>query len=197
MPQLLYRWLSWSLFLFLTGCATIPEKPLSVYSSRQRQYIYELEYWSFEGRLAVSGPKDSWSANVAWDHSPLEEKMKLTGPLGQGAIIIQLKGDKVLIDRGQGDVFSSDEPEKFISHELGAFVPLKSLRYWAVGVPELGKDFQEIGEGFSQDGWLVEYKQMQPIEGSGVMPQKISVTNGQVKLKLYVDGWKLIDVKPK
>jgi len=197
MLQLLYRWLSWSLFLFLTGCATIPEKPLSVYSSRQRQYIYGLEYWSFEGRLAVSGPKDSWSANVVWDHSPLEEKMKLTGPLGQGAIIIQLKGDKVLIDRGQGDVFSSDEPEKFISHELGAFVPLKSLRYWAVGVPELGKDFHEIGEGFSQDGWLVEYKQMQPIEGSGVMPQKISVTNGQVKLKLYVDGWKLIHVKPK
>lgn len=197
MLQLLYRWFSWSLFLFLTGCATIPEKPLSVYSSRQRQYIYELEYWAFEGRLAVSGPKDSWSANVVWDHSPLEEKMKITGPLGQGAIIIKLKDNKVLIDRGQGDVISSDEPEKFISHELGAFVPLKSLRYWAVGVPELGKDFYEIGEGFSQDGWLVEYKQMQTIEGSGEMPQKISVTNGQVKLKLYVDDWKLIDVKPK
>ncbi|MDD2801709.1 MAG: lipoprotein insertase outer membrane protein LolB, partial [Methylococcales bacterium] len=133
----------------MTGCATIAEKPLSVYASKQRHYIYGLEYWSFEGRLAVSGPKDSWSANVAWDHSPLEEKMKLTGPLGQGAIIIQLKDNKVSIDRGKGDVFSSDEPEKFITHELGAFVPLKSLRYWAVGVPELGKDFHEIGEGFS------------------------------------------------
>jgi outer membrane lipoprotein LolB len=192
-----YRFILWGLLILLTGCATIPEKPLYVYSSKQRHYIYELKHWAFEGRLAVSGPKDSWSANVSWNHSPLMESMKLTGPLGQGAIVIQLKGEEVLIDRGKGDVFTSNEPEKFISQELGAFVPLKSLRYWAVGVPEQDKDFYEIGEGFSQDGWLVEYKQMQSIDGGGLMPQKISVTNGQVKLKLYVDDWKQIDVKPK
>ena len=153
--------------------------------------------WS-DGRLkvglALTGQNDSWSANISWGHSPEEEKIKLSGPLGQGTVVILLTGNVVTIDRGGDDVQSSTQPEEFINQQLGMFVPVQSLRYWVVGLPEPSGSFKETATGFNQSGWLIEYKQMQPVD-NGTMPRKMMVTNEQVKLKLIIDQWVLNDAK--
>lgn len=192
------RWFAWGLLssLLLSACSTVPTEPITVYSNKARHDLYKLTHWSFEGRLAVTSPKDSWSANIVWKHSPAEDKLKLVGPLGQGAVIIQLKGNKVIIDRGGGDVRWSEHPEEFVNQELGMFVPVQSLRYWVIGLPEPSIEFQEMGEGFSQAGWLTEFKQMQSVDNQS-MPKKIAVLSKEVKLKLFIDHWDLIDVKTK
>jgi len=110
--------------------------------------------------------------------------------LGQGATVIQLTGDLVTIDRGNDQVQSSTQPEAFINQQLGMFVPVHSLRYWVVGLPEPTSAFVETATGFKQAGWLIEYKQMQSIDDLS-MPRKITITNEQVKLKLIIDQWVL------
>jgi len=157
-------------------------------------HLYDLERWSFEGRLALTGQNDSWSANISWEHSPEAEKIRLSGPLGQGSVVISLKGNVVTIDRGGDDVQSSTQPEEFINQQLGMFVPVRSLRYWVVGLPEPSQSYKETDAGFNQGGWLSEYKQMQPVD-NGTMPLKMMVMNKQVKLKLIIDRWVLNDTK--
>ena len=185
------KWLGWwCLVLMLSACSTVPVEPEVHYSKIAREHLYKLERWSFEGRLALTGKNDSWSASINWGHRPDDEKIKLSGPLGQGATVIQLTGDLVTIDRGDGQAQSSTQPEEFINQQLGMFVPVHSLRYWVVGLPEPTSAFVETATGFKQAGWFIEYKQMQPVDNQS-MPRKITVTNEQVKLKLIIDQWVL------
>jgi outer membrane lipoprotein LolB len=180
----------WCILLMLSACTTAPVEPEVHYSRLAREHLYKLERWSFEGRLALTGKNDSWSASINWGHKPDNEKIKLSGPLGQGATVIQLSGDLVTIDRGGGREQSSTQPEAFINQQLGMFVPVRSLRYWVVGLPAPTSSFVETANGFSQAGWLIEYKQMERVDAQ-TMPHKITVTNEQVKLKLVIDQWVL------
>ena len=182
------------LVVILTGCSTSPVVPETHYSKTARERLYKLGRWSFSGRLALTGKNDSWSANINWGHTLYDERIKLSGPLGQGATVIQLTGDLVTIDRGDGKAQSSSQPEAFINQQLGMFVPVHSLRYWVVGLPEPTSAFVETATGFKQAGWLIEYKQMQSINDQS-MPRNITVTNEQVKLKLFIDQWVLNGTK--
>lgn len=175
----------------LSGCSLFPtEEPIIPYSKTAILPLYKVNQWSFEGRVSLTGSDDSWTANMDWQHSHDKEKIKLSGPLGQGATVIQLTKSGVTIDRGDGKVQTSNQPEAFINQQLGLFVPVQSLRYWVIGLPEPTAAFVETATGFKQAGWLIEYKQMQVVK-SIAMPQKVTVSNEQVKLKLIIDQWLL------
>lgn len=191
MSSIKAKWPGWCCFiLMLSACTTVPVETEVHYSKIAREHLYQMERWSLEGRLALTGNNDSWQASINWGHRPDNEKIKLSGPLGQGATVIQLTGDLVTIDRGDDDVQSSTQPEEFINQQLGMFVPVRSLRYWVVGLPEPGRAFVETATGFTQGGWLIEYWQMQQVDAQS-MPRKITVTNERVKLKLFIDQWVL------
>ena len=181
--------------LMLSACTNMRVEPKVNYATLTNTSLYQLEQWTLDGRLALTGKNDSWQASINWVHQPENEAIKLAGPLGQGATTIQLTGDRVTLDRGDGKVQSSNQPEAFINQQLGMFVPIRSLRYWVVGLPEPGQAFIKTAEGFTQAGWLVEYPQMQRIDRQA-MPRKMTVTNAQIKLKLIIDQWALNVAKP-
>lgn len=176
--------------LILSSCASLSPVPDGFYSPAARSYLYDIKKWHLEGRLAVAAANDSWTANIDWGHLPDSEKIRLSGPLGQGAVAIELNKESVKIDRGGGNVQASNKPEEFINQQLGLNVPLQSLRFWAVGLPESGSSFQETSDGFVQNGWLIAYKEMQKT-GSGMMPRKMAVSKDNMKLKLIIDQWEL------
>jgi len=185
--------LCWVIVLVLSGCSSIKIEHETAYSRRAREPLYNLDNWLFNGRLVITGQNDSWSANINWKHVVDKEEIKLSGPLGQGATVIKLSDDLVSVDRGNGKVQTSEQPEEFINQQLGVFVPIKSLRYWVIGLPEPSQSFVETSDGFTQEDWLVRYAQMQAVNGQS-MPRKITVSNSRVKLKLIIDQWILNDV---
>jgi outer membrane lipoprotein LolB len=152
--------------------------------------LYRLEPWSLDGRVALTGVEDSWTADLAWAHRHDDEQIKLSGPLGQGAMKIHLSGNRVTVAQGDDKVESSDDPEGFVNQRLGLFVPVTSLRYWVLGLPEPGLDFEETDKGFRQSGWTIVFQSMQPV-GQLLLPRKMSVTNDRVKLKLIINQWTL------
>ncbi len=187
--QIKANWILWGVIAsVLSSCSSVSVEPETTYSKQVREPLYQLDHWSFDGRLAITGQNDSWSANLNWKHVSGQEDMRLSGPLGQGAARIQLTDNFVSIDRGDGKVQTSSQPEEFVNQQLGVFVPVRSLRFWVVGLPEPAQSFIENRDGFTQAGWLVSYKQMQTVYGQS-MPHKMTVTNSQVKLKLIIDQW--------
>jgi outer membrane lipoprotein LolB len=186
----------WIFMLALTGCSSLPVKEEGKYSVAERKPMYEIDRWSFEGRLSVRTKKDSWQANIGWVHGFGGDELKLSGPLGQGVIKLRLTKDLVILERGGGKIISSNNFEDFINHQMGMFVPVQSFRYWVVGLPEPSSQFIEIIDGFKQAGWLVEFGQMQRVSNY-MMPRKVTVTNEHVKLKLMIDQWDLNDTRIK
>ena len=179
--------------LFLPACSMLSTTPDIAYKPTSAQSeLYELQRWGFEGRIAVISKSDVAQASINWEHSPDEDLIRLSGPLGQGAVTIQLNSTGVTIDRGGGDVKTSTNPEEFINQQVGLFVPVKSLRYWVVGVPEKSQEVATIESGFEQAGWRNQYKTMQSV-GGHVLPRNMTVTKDSVKLKLFIDQWMLDD----
>jgi outer membrane lipoprotein LolB len=176
------------LILLLTACSTAPVHKEVGYSRSAIQSLNVLEPWSLQGRLSVADENDSWQAEIFWEHLPGMDQIKLSGPVGQGAVVIHLTKNFVTVSRGDGVVESSDQPEEFINQQVGLAVPIRSLRYWVIGLPMPGPSFDEVIGGFKQSGWLVDYQQMQMVNGKP-MPRKITVKNDQVKLKLFIDQW--------
>jgi outer membrane lipoprotein LolB len=180
------------LVLLISGCSSVPIESEGRYETQSRESLYKLEQWAFEGRVAITGKKEAWQANINWTHATNEEKIKLAGPLGQGATFIQLTGNSVTIDRGDNKPLRSTQPELFINQQLGLFVPVQSLRYWVVGLPEPNSRYSLTSSGFTQAGWLIDYKQMHSVNARP-MPYKITISNEQLKLKLIIDQWVLND----
>ena len=178
--------------LWLSACSMVTTTPDLAYQSNvdAQNNLYDLQHWSFEGRIAIVTKSDVEQANISWSHFPSEEIIKLSGPLGQGAVLIQLNADGVIIDRGGGDVKTSADPEAFINQEIGLFVEVTSLRYGVVGIPEKSHEVTKIDNGFEQMGWRNQYKAMQSVKNY-LLPRNMTVTNETVKLKLFIDQWSL------
>ncbi|MDD1612399.1 MAG: lipoprotein insertase outer membrane protein LolB [Methylococcaceae bacterium] len=184
------QWLLCSILaVSLPACTLFTTAPPEVsYSRAANQALYRLDPWSLEGRVALTGERDSWTADLTWAHQRDDEQIRLSGPFGQGAVMIHLAGNLVTVDQGDGKLESSDDPEEFIDRQLGMFVPVTSLRYWVLGLPEPDLHFEEVSGGFRQSGWTVAFQSLQPV-GQLLLPRKMSVTNDRVKLKLIIDQW--------
>jgi len=173
--------------LMLLACSPekIKEEP---YSKKPKEALYGLNTWAFVGRLALKSKTESWQASIGWQHSIDEENIKLSGPLGQGAMSIRLANNQVFIDRGDGEIISSNHPEQFIYQQIGMVVPVCSLKYWVLGLPEPNLSSITTANGFEQAEWIIEYEQIQVVNGYKI-PRKIIATNEELKLKLVIDQW--------
>lgn len=177
--------------VLLQGCTTAPKLvQQDKYDVQSRQHLYELKQWFFEGRMAITSEQDSWTANAEWKHEQTLDTITLSGPLGQGAVVIKLTDDHVSVDQGDGKIEASDDPDGFVMQKLGVFVPVSALTYWVMGLPDPDRQVTSAHQGFEQDGWKVSYKEWQSV-GVQQMPHKVNVMNEKVKLKLVFDRWQL------
>lgn len=173
---------------FLSSCSSLEPAYDNSYQMAAQQSQALLAKWRIEGRLAVVSKDESWSASLIWDHELGNEQLSLSGPLGQSAVHLQLQNGWVILDRGNGTVERSNQPEQFLGKRLGLAVPMTALCYWLLGVPAPGQLYVIVSHGFKQAEWSVEYKQMQQVK-EFLLPKRLSVTNGYVKLKLIIDQW--------
>lgn len=174
----------------LAACTTIPTLTGVKYDRSKRLSFYALDPWEFEGRLALRSASGSENPSISWRHQGDEDALRLSGPLGQGAVAIRIYGGHIEIDRGDGEMEVSDRPDDLIEARVGFPVPLTALRYWVLGLPEAGQYYEADAEGFRQSGWIVHYPQWMSV-GADEMPRKITVQNADLKLKLIIDQWVL------
>ena len=140
----------------------------------------------------MSGTEDSWSASINWRHKGDTDKIKLAGPLGQGAVSINLTGNAISIDRGNGNPLASNNPDALVRQQVGIFVPVQALGYWVAGLTQPDVEFEVLSDGFIQSGWTVHYPELMH-SGEELMPRRIIVVNKKLKLKLVIDQWVLND----
>jgi outer membrane lipoprotein LolB len=178
------------LAISLVGCSTVPEKPVQEYMLAGMQHLQQQHNWRFEGRLAMVDERDSISASISWRHRPESDEIELSGPLAQGRVLVYVTADSVVIDSGDGRQVYPGRADEVMAEQLGVDMPVNALRYWVLGVnhPELA--YVERTGGFSQNGWLVLFREMQRVNDEW-LPKKVTAEKNKTKIKLIVDQWDL------
>jgi len=178
---------------WLGGCAALggravapvlPSLELPVAWEARRGALQAWPGYDLRGRVAVARGEDGFSGNLRWLQRPALTRIELDGPLGVG---------------GAQYEFAPGDDAAALEQALGAPVPLASLRYWLLGVPDPdpalpAEESLEPGGGrlaaLRQAGWEIDYPLYSPVAGSRLeLPQRIEVRREGLRLRLWVDVW--------
>ena len=86
------------------------------------------------------------------------------------------------------------QAEAALRARLGTDLPLASLRYWMIGLPDPAATAQVTESGsaprriIDQHGWNIAYDAFAEA-GGFVLPSRVTATSGDVRLKLSVSDW--------
>ena len=183
----------WPFAIFLSlgvaGCTTLQGGTEESAAARAPN---QLMVWDMEGRIGVHAAKDSWQADLAWSHDLNQDRLRLSGPLSQGLVSIVLQRDLIYINEGDGIDHLARDPEAALKARLGFAVPLKSLRFWILGIPNAEESWKPLSSGpegaFTQQGWRITPSALTAVGGYS-LPGRLLVEGDGVRLKIIMDQW--------
>lgn len=184
------------LLVLVAGCAAqrgVELPDLSDWKSRTR-ILGGLDDWEFKGRIVVKSGQDGFDANIRYTRNADDYRATVRGPLGIGTVRIQGDSRGVTVTDNEGEEWILTDPEADLYVMYGWTIPVPSLRYWALGIPDPAVPaetrFSEDGllASLSQDGWQVDIDQYR--EGGGQpMPRRLSAVSGDNRVRLSIYEW--------
>ncbi len=191
------------LLLLLSACQPLAprvEGPADLEAWQARQaWVREITDWSLEGRAAIAAGNDGWNASIDWVQLGEHLSLKFSGPLGVGSASIEGTPEAVEVLTGDGERFFTRDPEADLYWQLGWIAPIAHMPYWVRGIPGPGEvGLLEIDAAgrllrMEQDGWEVEYDTYRLLEGDRALPRKLEMRRGDVRIRLVVSQWKLLN----
>lgn len=186
--------------LLVAGCAArkgvlLPEidgweSRTAVLGSRQE--------WEFSGRIAVRANDDGFNGKLRWAQDVDTFAATVGGPLGIGTVRIEGDGTSATLTDKDGVRTELGNVEADLLHRYGWTIPVASLRYWALGIPDPARpattDFDDDGRlvRLQQNTWTVEFPRYQ--EGGGQpMPRILTATNPDTRVRMVIDHWVFLD----
>jgi outer membrane lipoprotein LolB len=174
-----------------TGSLELPE--ITDWESRQR-ILGNVDEWEFAGRIGVSAGDEGFNGQVWWRQDGIVFRARIGGPLGVGTVFINGDRRELSVTDGDGTVTELADAEVELRQMYGWTIPVTSLRFWALGIPdpdgaaetEFGADGQLAR--LRQHGWDVDFSQYR--EGGGqLMPRRLTAVNEDVRVRLVIDSW--------
>jgi outer membrane lipoprotein LolB len=185
--------------LTLAACRTSPPPapPASAQWSERRPQLQALQHFGLKGRIALSAGGNGFNANLRWLQEQDHSQVSLEGPLGVGGMQISARGADLDVLTSRGEHITSDAAHAELRARLGFDVPLASLRFWVLGVPDPASPAQEILDAeqqrlasLAQDGWQVSYAAYERA-GSEALPARLTLERDTVRVRLLIEDWQL------
>ncbi|MCC7410658.1 MAG: outer membrane lipoprotein LolB [Gammaproteobacteria bacterium] len=186
--------------LLLAACAggPPPRPPVVVAPAdwqAQVEQLAALERWTLAGRVAIRTDADAYSASLHWVQDGPRYTLRLTGPLGRGAV--ELRGDAAgIVLRTAGDeTVTAQDAQELMRTQLGWSLPVAGLRFWVRGIPDPGLAvdglvFDATGRlrVLEQTGWRIEVERYVEA-GSYVLPARLILTSSHASVRMAVNRW--------
>ena len=189
------------LLAVLAGCATTRDAvDLPAIGSWQARndILGQLDAWEFKGRIAVKAGEEGFNARFTWAQQGDAFGATVSGPLGIGTVRIDGDGRAVTLIDNDGEEIRLDDAEAELRWRYGWTIPVESLRYWALGIPDpttpgiTELDGQDRLQRLEQGGWSVEISRY--AEGGGQpMPRILTATNADTRVRMVIDRWLFFD----
>jgi outer membrane lipoprotein LolB len=187
--------------LLLAGCATqkVSREPMA--ADAQLQFVSALPGFRLDGRTSVQAGEEGFQASVSWQQRSAETRVKLSGPLGTGGLTVTYAPGSLRVTNSRGQGLRDAEAESAVRAELGFVPPFDALRYWVLGMPAPGEapEAQQLDEAgrvneMTQQQWRIRYDRWMNVAtpaGAARLPQRVTVTRADLRLRLFVDRWNL------
>ena len=187
--------------LALSGCASsrpvidLPE--LSSWELRQ-EVLGNISSWEFKGRIAVKAGDEGFNGKFRWTQTADEFSATVGGPLGVGTV--RIEGDDrtiVLTDKDGVETLLVD-PEAELYYRYGWTIPVSSLRYWALGIPDPDRvaatqlDDQGRLSSLQQGNWQVTISRYREAAGQS-LPHTLTAINPDTRVRMVIDTWSFFD----
>ena len=201
MRHKLARILAAAALALLAGCATIPDSvdlpEIGTWDARI-EVLAGIEDWEFNGRIAVKAGDDGFNGKFNWEQQGDAFNATVGGPLGIGTVRIDGDGQAIRLTDKDGVETVLQDPEAELRWRYGWTIPVASLRYWALGIPDprlpAVTEFNDAGLliRLEQSDWVVEISRYR--EGGGQeMPRILSATNPDTRVRMVIDRWLFFD----
>lgn len=184
------------LLLAISGCATqkgvgLPDMP--DWDTRT-EVLGGIEDWEFKGRIGVSAGEEGFNGKLRYTQNNDKFRATVSGPLGFGTVRINGDGRQVSVTDKDGELWQLPDPEVDLQIMYGWTIPVASLRFWALGIPDPAElaftEFNEEGQlhTLEQGNWNVQISQYRDSAGQS-MPRRLTAVSGDNKVRLVIDNW--------
>ena len=182
---------------FLAACAPQSVRQLPVFTSweERSQILGDIQDWEFRGRLGVRTADDGFNGKVQWQQQASDYNAQISGPVGIGTLQISGSQDLVRLEDQDGQLTVLTSPEADLEALYGWKLPVNSLRFWALGIPDpkslattLVVDERGLLTVLVQNGWRIEYPDYRSFAGQP-MPRRLVATAGDARVVLVFDNW--------
>lgn len=186
--------------LALTACATRPAATGAEYEAGWRKHKASLETlddWQIKGRIAVRSEDDGGSASFDWQQQGDQYRIRLRGPFGQGAVVMNGDADGVWLHRADHSPVFALNPERLLEQQTGWRVPVSGLRYWLRGlpVPDEQHRYQLDNKGYlldiKQRDWQIDFSNYNAYNAlnNRVLPTRLKLHHQPLRVKIIIDAW--------
>lgn len=189
-------WLSISL-IALSGCATTRQgtslPDISNWELRQ-EVLGGLREWQFKGRIAVKAGDEGFDGKFNWSQKDDAFTATVGGPLGIGMVRIEGDDRSIVLTEKDGAEIVLVDAELELYYRYGWTIPIASLRYWALGIPDprtpAETQIDERGRlvQLRQNDWVVEISRYRE-EAGQEMPRNLTATNTNTRVRMVIDKW--------
>jgi outer membrane lipoprotein LolB len=186
------------LFLLALTSACVGPRSLELpemgdWESRQA-VLSGMDEWEFAGRIGVSAGDEGFNGQLRWRQDGVVFRARINGPLGVGTVFINGDFRELTLTDRNGVVTELQDAEAELRQMYGWTIPVTSLRFWALGIPDPASPAEtEFGEDgqlrrLAQRDWQVDITQYR--EGGGqLLPRRLNAVNDDVKVRLVIDNW--------
>jgi len=186
--------------LLISACATRQSLELPDISSwdARTKVLGGLDNWEFSGRVGISTETDGFDGKLRWIQHGDAFQATVSGKLGIGAIRVEGDRQSVLLTDKDGVETTLQDAELELKYRYGWTIPVESLRYWALGIPDPSASadtkFNSDGqlETLEQRDWVVNISRYEN-GGGQPMPSRLSAVSSDTKVRLVIDRWIFLD----
>ena len=186
--------------LLSAGCVTRQSVQLPDIDSwdTRIQVLGNHDNWEFSGRIGVSANNDGFNGKLRWVQRSDVFSATVSGPLGIGTVRIEGDSESVVLTDKDGVRTKLGDAELELQIRYGWTIPVTSLRYWALGIPDPTAPAQtEFNAGgqlvkIVQRNWTVTISSYRN-GGGQPMPNRLSAANADTRVRIVIDKWLFFD----
>lgn len=191
-----YRYFCLSFLALLAGCATQRGVELAEITDweARKAVLANTTRWEFSGRIGVSAGDEGFNGKLWWWQRDEYFRANISGPLGVGTVRLDGAGQSITVTDNDGEIVEMADAEADLRVRYGWTIPVGSLRYWALGIPDPAfpaeTDFGEDGllATLTQGNWTVTISDYR--DGGGQqMPRRLTAINDDARVRLVIDKW--------
>jgi len=187
----------------LGGCVFLDWLTASTTSSEPKPVAAAIpERWAMTGRIGVIQGEEGWHGKLNWTQNKGNFKAGFSGPFGGKAAEFLSTGTGVELRAPNGDSISGAKLDEWQRENFGGPFPVRALPYWLHGHPDpkmknaVVKGSEGAAQQISQENWVVRYSRWKKFKDR-VMPGKVVLIRGDLRMKLIVDTYRIIRPKKK